>query len=141
MDAEIEGDLSDDSRRADWPRRLSVLVDTLGREIDKAGIYKVVDRAPAADLLAKLSDRREVHACVACLQDVGARVGADRVLSAWVFRFSALVLSLHVQLRDVKTGQIMFQRALDYRGDNDAAWARATAYFVRELTNAPVAQR
>lgn len=133
LDAEMEGDLSDLARRGEWDARTALLTRTLKDGLNADGLYRVLDAAAAADLLAQLRARREVHACEACLIEVAERLGAERVLSAWVFRMSALILTLHVEIRDGKSGAVLVRKILDFRGDNDTAWLRAANYFVRWL--------
>lgn len=133
LDAEVEGDMSDVARRSEWEARAALLTRTLKAGLDTDGLYHVLDDAAAADLLAQLRARREVHACEPCLTDVAARLGGERVLSAWVFRMSQLVLTLHVEIRDGTSGTVLIRKILDFRGDNDTAWVRAAGYFIRWL--------
>jgi len=133
LDVEVEGDQSDASRRGELEARAALLTRTLKDGLNADGLYRVVDDGAAADLLARLRARREVHACEACLVEVAERLDAERVLSAWVFRMSALILALHVEIRDGKSGDVLIRKILDFRGDNDTAWLRAANYFVRWL--------
>lgn len=130
---EVEGDLSDTSRRAEWRARAAMLTDALRRGLDSPGLYDVLDAAPATDILDGLSDRSEVHACTECLLAVSRRLGADRILAPWVFRVSNLILALHLEVRDGGSGEILYRKSLDFRGDNDRAWLKAGDYFVRWL--------
>lgn len=133
FDVEVEGDLSDTTRRDEWAARAALLTRTLKSGLDADGLYRVLDDGAAADLLSRLSARRGVHACEACLIEVANRLGGERILSAWVFRMSALILALHVEIRDGASGEVLIRKVLDFRGDNDQAWLRAAAYFVRWL--------
>ncbi|WP_029010278.1 DUF2380 domain-containing protein [Azospirillum halopraeferens] len=133
LDIEVEGDMSDAARLPEWEARADLLRRTLKAELDAAGLYRVLDDAPAADLLADLRTRRGVHACEACILEVAQRLDSDRVLSARVFRMSNLVLTLHIDVRDGDTGAVVVRKILDFRGDNDHAWLKAGAYFVRWL--------
>jgi hypothetical protein len=49
---------------------------------------------------------------------------------------STLIGSLHIEIKDVATGKIVYTRAFDFRGDNQRAWDRAAKIFVEELTEA-----
>ena len=51
----------------------------------------------------------------------------------WMDRVSALILSLTYEIHDVKTQQIVDRKSYDLRGDNDAAWAHAIQFMVRDL--------
>lgn len=74
-----------------------------------------------------------LHRCNGCELDLGRSLGADVVVVPWIFRVSNLILTLHCEVRDVRTGAVLFKRGLDFRGDNDTAWDRAIQYLVREL--------
>lgn len=130
---EVEGDTSDPSRAAEWAARAALLTGALKQELNAADLYRVVDDAAAADLLERNRQQREVHACTPCVVDLAGRLGAERVLSAWVFRVSNLILTLHLEVRDGATGEPVIRRNLDFRGDNDRSWLKAGSYFVRWL--------
>lgn len=57
---------------------------------------------------------------------------AELILVPWVYRVSALVLSLHGELRDANTGDVVSRRAVDFRGDNDTGWQRAVSALLRD---------
>jgi len=67
-------------------------------------------------------------------RDAGARflaIGA-------VEKMSTLVLWARLEVYDVASGQMVFNRLFTFRGDNDEAWRRAADYVARELIkNAP----
>jgi hypothetical protein len=133
MDVELDGDLADPSRVDDWRRRLAEINATLRQSIAQAGYYTVVDATPAADLLAQYRHRKAVHECVPCLRDVAQRLGAERVLTAWVFRMSNLVLALHAIVWAPATDEVIMTRTLQFRGDTDYAWRRATDYLLNDI--------
>ncbi|MGQ9366449.1 DUF2380 domain-containing protein [Azospirillum sp. ST 5-10] len=133
FDVEVEGDLTDASRRPEWTARAARLTEHLKTALAGPDLYRVVDDDDAADLLADLRTRRGVHACGPCLTEVAERLDAERILSAWVFRMSNLILTLTVELRDGRSGEPLARKVLDFRGDNDRAWLKAGDYFVRWL--------
>ncbi|MBP1148292.1 MULTISPECIES: DUF3280 domain-containing protein [unclassified Methylocaldum] len=137
LDLELTGDLGDSTREAEWGRRLAVMTEVLRDDLSRSGLYRVVDHGPAPELVAELKSARYLHACNGCELDIARRLGAERVLVGWVFRMSNLVLSLHIQIRDVATGQTLINRAFDFRGDKDESWRRAIAYFVQDLRERP----
>lgn len=141
VDAEAEGDLGDDQRAAQLALRSAALTRALKSQLEAEGLYRVVASDPSMESVARFRGRRELRACRACLQEMAQALGASRVLSAWVFRMSNLVLTLHAQLLDGETGAVLWWRSLSFRGDNDQSWTRATAYLVRELKDTPAGQR
>jgi hypothetical protein len=65
--------------------------------------------------------------------------GARFVTVGAVEKMSTLVLWTRFEVYDVPSRQIVFNRLLTFRGDNDEAWQRAARYAARELIkNAPV---
>jgi hypothetical protein len=62
-------------------------------------------------------------------------------MNVWVYRVSALILTLHAVIRDSKTGEMIFSRHLDLRGDNDKAWLHAEAFLIRDLAAMPAEKR
>lgn len=57
---------------------------------------------------------------------------AELILKPWVYRVSALILALHVELRSTDSGDVVSRRAVDFRGDNDIGWQRALAVLLRD---------
>jgi hypothetical protein len=71
--------------------------------------------------------------CNGCERDIAKSVGADRVMIGWLFKMSTLVMSLHVVVKDVATGNVIYAQTFDFRGDNETAWQRAADYMVEAL--------
>ncbi|HYE36458.1 DUF3280 domain-containing protein [Methylocaldum sp.] len=141
LDLELTGDLSDSTRDVEWSKRLALMTEALRDELSRSGLYRVVDHGAAPGLIAELKSARYLHACNGCEFDIAQRLGAERVLVGWVFRMSNLVLTLHIEIRDVATGQTLINRAFDFRGDNDTSWRRAIVYFVKDLRERPASRQ
>jgi hypothetical protein len=55
-----------------------------------------------------------------------------------VEKMSSLVLWSRLEVYDVASGKLAFNRLFTFRGDNDEAWRRAAVYMARDLVrNAP----
>ncbi|WP_160170904.1 DUF2380 domain-containing protein [Lutibaculum baratangense] len=141
LEAEVDGDISDSSRRPEWDARLRRLTDRVSDGLSRDGTYEVVDPAPAARLYETHRRRRNVHACEICAIRVAEELRADRVLALHVFRMSNLVLSLHAVLRDGATGEVRYARVLGFRGDNDTSWFKAADYLMRDMADIPSEER
>ena len=65
------------------------------------------------------------------LINIDARAGAD--LAAWgtVRKVSNLILSINVYLIDARTGERVFARSVDIRGNTDDSWRHGLRYLVR----------
>lgn len=57
---------------------------------------------------------------------------AELVLNPWVYRVSALILALHVELRNADSGDMVSRHSVDFRGDNDTGWQRAVSALLRD---------
>lgn len=134
LDVELTGDLGGPEFVAAHEARLKLANAKLRESLASSGLYRLVDTAPAQELIDQLkSQHRYLHDCNGCDLDVGRQLGADQVLVAWVYRVSALILTLTYEIHDVATGQIAARKSFDFRGDNDAAWTHAINYMVRDL--------
>jgi hypothetical protein len=142
LDIELSGDLGGPELAAEHEARLKMASTKLRTEIERTHLYQVVDNAPAEELIRRLkSQQLYLHECNGCDLDVARRLGADQVLVAWVNRVSGLILTLTYEIHDVKTNQIIARMSFDFRGDNDAAWAHAVSYMVRDLKDRVAATR
>ena len=141
LDVEISGDLGGPELAAQHQARLGLASTRLRQSLSSAGLYRLVDTAPAEDVIAELKSRhRYLHDCNGCDLEVGRLLGADQVLVAWVNRVSALILTLTYEIHDVATAQITARKSFGFRGDNDAAWTRAIDYMVRDLKESATSQ-
>lgn len=141
LDLSLTGDTGDNRRDAEWRQRLADMTAALREEIRRSGLYPLVDHASIPELIAQLQTAPYLHACNGCELEIAKRAGAERVLVGWVFRMSNLVLTLHIEIRDVATGRTLVNRAYDFRGDNDASWRRAIAYFTTNMRDRPPQER
>ena len=141
LEPELEGDIGDIARLDEWRRRLDLVEARIGDGLAAQDVYRIVDKAPARDLVERSRGQAEVHSCGPCVVTLAKRLDADRALSVWVFRMSNLVLGLHAVLRNGKTGEILYGRTLSFRGDNDRAWMRAVDYLVRDIAAIPPDRR
>jgi hypothetical protein len=134
LEIELTGDLGGPNFEAEHRARVQKESAFLREELARSGLYQVLDNAPAQGLIDKLaSQQRYLHDCNGCDLDVGKQLGADEVMVVWIDRVSALILSLTYEIHDVRTQRIVDRKSYDMRGDNDAAWAHAIQFMVRDL--------
>lgn len=136
LDFELVGDLGDPGDAAlvaEHARLLDVAADALADGVGALPRYRVVDERGARERMAAISRTTYLHACNGCERTLARDYGARRVVVPWVYRVSALVLTLNAQIRDVASGAVLFHRSLDFRGDDERAWRRAIDYLVREI--------
>lgn len=133
LDMDLTGDTGGADFEIEHQQRMRLASARLVDELRRSGLYEVVDTAPAAELIERLGAHQYLHRCNGCEFDIARKLNADLVLVPWVFRMSHLILSLHVEIRDVATGRTIMGTAKSFRGDNDYAWSRAITYLVRDL--------
>jgi hypothetical protein len=68
-----------------------------------------------------------------CEYDLAKKVEGDKVMTGWIYKMSILVLTMHIEVKDVKSEKTIISKAYDFRGDNEKAWLRAAKYMVRDL--------
>ena len=59
--------------------------------------------------------------------------GAGYLLISSFHKVSTLVQWAKVDIIDVKTRNVVFNRLVTFRGDNDKAWTHAESFIVREI--------
>ncbi len=59
--------------------------------------------------------------------------GADYLLISSFHKMSTLVQWAKFDIVDVKTRNVVFNRLVTFRGDNDKAWRHAESFIVREI--------
>jgi Protein of unknown function (DUF2380) len=130
-------EIDDNSGEVGAPGRhdamLADLTRFIGAKIAAAGVFEVVDQERVAKAVTVANPGTYLRRCNGCERDIARSVGADRVMIGWLFKMSTLVMSLHVVIKDVATGTVVYARTFDFRGDNDKAWQRAADYMVEAL--------
>ena len=114
-------------------RRLALISDELRRELTERALYRVVDNAPAADVIAHFKSLQELRQCNGCEVEIGKVLGADVVLVGWVQKVSNLILNINLQARDARTGAVLYVHSVDLRSNNDTSWLRGIHYIVNSL--------
>lgn len=114
-------------------QRLVAARDQLAEGFANAGLYRVVDMGPAAELMKRLKSEQRLHECNGCEIDIAKAAKADRVLIGWVQKVSNLILNLNIQIEDVSTGAVILVTSVDMRGNTDESWRRSVSYLVRQM--------
>jgi hypothetical protein len=114
---------------------------TLARdEIAAAQLYRVVPENLIWPAVAAVNSGTYLRRCNGCEIDIAKRLDAQYVLVGWIYKVSTLVLTLHVDIKDVTTGKTVYARVFDFRGDNERAYAHAVKTLVRSLTDESAAR-
>ena len=133
----LDFDLLDDQRELSPAtveyQRLRSIRDQLQEEFVKARLYRVIDAAPAAELIKKYRSEQQLHACNGCELEIARSLNADRVLVGWVQKVSNLILNINIQIEDAATGAVLLNKSVDLRGNTDETWRRGVSYLVRSM--------
>jgi hypothetical protein len=134
LDFELVDDQNNPLTKAAQEVRLRNATAQLARELADQRLYRVVDTAPAKDLMLRLGAQQEfLYRCDDCSAQVGRALGVDLVMATWVQKVSELILNLNVQVFDVKAQKIVFSKSVDMRGNEDVSWTRAVHFLVRDM--------
>jgi hypothetical protein len=136
LDFEIEDDTAAQGGPSDavaHARRLRTAADILRADLAQGDRLRVVDIAPALDLMERTRALQALHQCNGCEIEIADLLHADLVMVGWVQKVSNLILNLNAGVKDVRSGDTLLIRSVDMRGDNDASWERAARRLAREI--------
>jgi hypothetical protein len=117
---------------------LSRLTTLVRNEIAFGQSYRVEPKNLTDQAVDAVNAGTFLRGCNGCEIDIAKRLGADYVLVGWIYKVSTLILALHIDVKDVMTGNTIWARVFDFRGDNEHAYAHAARAVVRSLTEAEV---
>ncbi len=114
-------------------RRITLISETLRQELSERGLYRVVDNHAAAKLISDSKARQNLRDCNGCEIDIGKALGADVIVIGWVQKVSNLILNINVQVKDVRTGEMLYAQSVDLRSNTDQSWLRGIRYMVDRI--------
>lgn len=133
----LDFELIDDQREAAPDTVITPQLPEINRQlraaIAEAGLYRVVDLAPAAPLIAELKSTQDFLGCNGCSTDVAKRLGSDRVMVTWIHKISNLGVNLNLQIEDGRTGERVLNKSVELRGADPQSFARGIRYLVRSM--------
>jgi hypothetical protein len=136
MDFEFVNDMKEyDSPEvtAAQENRLKMVSDELRREFKERNLYGVVDNGKARELIGDMKATYNLRDCQGCEMEIGRALDADRIVIAWVQKVSNLILNLNIEVKDVATGQTVYNKSVDLRGNTDVSWMRGIRYMVNSI--------
>ena len=136
MDFELIDEMrsfSTEQARREVDRRIVLITTELAKELEGRGMYRVLDRAPAAQLIERLKASHELRACNGCEIDIGKALDAERIALCWVQKVSNLILNINVEVRSVATGETLYVKSVDIRGNTDETWLRGVRRLVENI--------
>jgi len=117
----------------DADRRALLVTAELAKELESRGMYRVLDRAPAAQMIERLKASYALRACNGCEIDIGKALGAERIALCWVQKVSNLILNVNIEVRSVATGETVYVKSVDIRGNTDETWLRGVRRLVDNI--------
>lgn len=133
MDFELVNEMRDyetEASRAAQTQRLTLISDALRQEFDQRGMYRIIDNAPAAKMIADEKAQQDLRNCHGCELDIGLALGADVIILGWVQKVSNLILNVNVEVKDIASGKTLYTKSVDLRGNTDKSWLRGIHYMV-----------
>jgi len=130
--ADTSGETSDQANA--HAARLERFVQSVRDELAGSGSYRIVMLAcPKSPCSARSTDP-------ATLIEAAQQSGARLLLYGGVQKMSTLIQYGKAQVVDLETDQLVFDRSISFRGDDDAAWKRAAEFLADELKKADLAK-
>jgi len=120
---------SEEARR-ETDRRAALISAELAKELERRGMYRVLDPAPAAKLIERLKASSDLRACNGCELDIAKALGAERVALCWVQKVSELILNVNIEVRNVASGATLYAKSVDIRANTDESWLRGVRRLV-----------
>jgi hypothetical protein len=88
LDFGLIDDTGEIAKEAEQQKRLRMISDQLRHEVAEKGLYEVLDNAPANAMIEDFTSRQHLYQCNGCELEIARKLGADRVLTAWVQKVS-----------------------------------------------------
>jgi hypothetical protein len=127
IDTSLEGEIS--GPRADEASRLALATEELRKLAAREAGYEVLDLGGIAP---DIRSAAPLYKCNGCEVELARRAGADVAITAAVRKFSPLLLSIHIYVTDVGTGNLTKMYRVDIRGNTDETWLRGLRRLVAE---------
>jgi Protein of unknown function (DUF2380) len=114
--------------------RLKNFTRLLGDELSATGKYQIVAlTCPEPPCSANALDAQS-------LTDAARQSGARLLLYGGIHKMSTLVQFGKAQVADLESDQVVYDRTISFRGDDDNAWKRAGEFLAEDLAAKDLAQ-
>jgi hypothetical protein len=113
-------------------RRLQGFMQSLRDDIARGGKYRIV-AATCRTMPCSVATSAPAE-----LIDASRKAGATLLLYGGTHKMSTLVQWGKVEMVDVETGKLVYDRLLTFRGDDDAAWRRAEEFLAKDVEAQPL---
>jgi hypothetical protein len=109
--------------------RLRELDALFRQKADDSRHYDIVDLSSA--IQAEAAAEVDIRNCNGCERDLARKAHAE--LAAWgtVQKVSNLILNINLYIENIDTGQMVFVKSVDIRGNTDDSWQHGLGYMLR----------
>jgi hypothetical protein len=114
--------------------RLKNFTQLIDHELSASGKYQVVAlTCPKQPCSAGAMDAQS-------LTDAARQSGARLLLYGGIHKMSTLVQFGKAQIADLESDQVIYDRTITFRGDDDNAWKRASEFLAEDLVSKDLAR-
>jgi hypothetical protein len=113
--------------RADETQRLALATAELRMLVTQEAGFDVLDLGTLASEVEKAAP---LYKCNGCEVELARKLGADFAITAAVRKYSNLLLSLHIYVKEASTGNLTKMYRVDIRGNTDESWLRGVRWLV-----------
>ncbi|MES9859868.1 MAG: DUF2380 domain-containing protein [Candidatus Thiodiazotropha sp. LLP2] len=114
-------------------KMLDKITQYIAKNIDKNRFFEVVPQSRVNETVRDAKLGTDIRNCNLCEFDLAESLAGEKVMIGWIYKMSILILTMHIEIKDVATQQTFISKAYDFRGDNEKAWLRAADYMLRDL--------
>jgi hypothetical protein len=115
--------------------RMTAMVDTFKSMLEASGRYKF--KAVDQSVQDRIGKDQKMGECGGCETVYGKELGVAQVAWIEVQKVSELILNVNVYIADANTGQKVFVKSVDLRGNNDDSWQHAIKFLVKRYMLRP----
>ena len=127
IDASLEGQYI--GPRPDDASRLKLATEELRKLAARDAGYEVLDLGALA---SEIEQSTPLYKCNGCQVDYARRAGAQLAITATVLKVSNLLLTFHIYVSDVSTGNLTKLWHVEVRGNTDESWLRGVRRLVAD---------
>lgn len=138
--AVMDFEILDDTRQYNPPevnqaqdKRLKLITEQLKAELSDRGLYEVLDNSMARERIEAVLSARTFYGCNGCELEIAQALHADLVSIGWVQKVSNLILNINIEVKDARTGEVVYGKSVDLRGNTDTSWLRGIRYLVDSI--------
>jgi hypothetical protein len=108
--------------------RLQMLGDLLIRKLSTSGQFEVIPITP--DIRSRMAQGAAIQNCNGCERDYALQLNAQKSAYGTVQKVSNLILNINLRISDVGSGEVIFARSVDIRGNTWESWMRGLTYML-----------